>query len=848
MALLTALLGFPGGLGPALATEGHRLERGSATRAARIQLADLRPGARAPTLPAPRTPLGPPAADAQELEEASPDGDGDLSTAAVPSGTTSTAAATPAAIRAVGWVGMSDLTSGCTARPCAEPPDPAIATGPSHVLHAIEHRLAIYDRQGWLLEQVALADLFEPLTQAAAGGYGETMPNVLWSPARNRWLIVQAAWDCTGGWLELAVSTTADPTAGWVLYGIDFGGHLPGFPALGASADTIVLSADHQVVDAAQPGCLRTTRAGASLTVIDWATLLSYPAMLQTAYTLPDTGLVAWRPAGDPSAAGSRVELITAIVTSGGTWHVGWAKLTGRVAGTGSEQIQLSDVVDLTISLELRTFSRPPAPRLPGGETLSLARDPRPTWSVSRGSRLWFVAARTCLPAGDTIVRSCVRVVELDVAGQPLLVRELWVAAGGSDTFGGAIGVSGDGTLFVLYARSSSTSRIRSSLAYRLSLDPSPGLRPAAQILPPGSYDGERWGSVVRLSPDPAQANAIWLAAPSVASGGWSTWVAQALPERSSPPGGTISIAGGAAATNRRSVRIAVSIPAASATTLTRCADDGAMDGALLANGRVAAAAAAVAWSLRDGALPAADGAQRVFCQFGDGTGGWSSPTDDVILLDTIAPTLGAATNRLRNPATLGTSTIPLTLVWTASDSGSGVAGRQIDFRDEDGIYEHLERLPAWLLPGHGYRFRVRVVDRAGNWSGWRYAPAFGLRAYQEASSSITYTGSWSSYLSTSTFGGGARYATAAGSSARLSFTGREVGLVSARGPSRGRAHIYLDGRLVTTVDLHAETISVRQLVFARRWSTVGDHTLRVVVEGTVGHPRVDLDAILVLT
>jgi len=35
-----------------------------------------------------------------------------------------------------------------------------------------------------------------------------------------------------------------------------------------------------------------------------------------------------------------------------------------------------------------------------------------------------------------------------------------------------------------------------------------------------------------------------------------------------------------------------------------------------------------------------------------------------------------------------------------------------------------------------------------------------------------------------------------------------------------------------------------RRVVFARTWSTVGTHTLRIVVFGTAGHTPVDLDAL----
>jgi hypothetical protein len=44
-------------------------------------------------------------------------------------------------------------------------------------------------------------------------------------------------------------------------------------------------------------------------------------------------------------------------------------------------------------------------------------------------------------------------------------------------------------------------------------------------------------------------------------------------------------------------------------------------------------------------------------------------------------------------------------------------------------------------------------------------------------------------------------------------------------------------------VSLRASTNHYRAVVFARNWGANASHTLRLVVVGTAGHPRVDLDA-----
>jgi len=85
------------------------------------------------------------------------------------------------------------------------------------------------------------------------------------------------------------------------------------------------------------------------------------------------------------------------------------------------------------------------------------------------------------------------------------------------------------------------------------------------------------------------------------------------------------------------------------------------------------------------------------------------------------------------------------------------------------------------------------------------------------------------------------------GATASLSFQGRAIGVVAQRGPDRGQADILVDGKKVASIDLHAATLQERRVVFTVRWSGLATHTISVVVAGTQGRPRVDLDAFVVL-
>jgi hypothetical protein len=60
-----------------------------------------------------------------------------------------------------------------------------------------------------------------------------------------------------------------------------------------------------------------------------------------------------------------------------------------------------------------------------------------------------------------------------------------------------------------------------------------------------------------------------------------------------------------------------------------------------------------------------------------------------------------------------------------------------------------------------------------------------------------------------------------------------------------GTATVYLDGVAQKTVNLYSSAAHPRQLVWKQGWSFQGKHTIKVVVTGASGRPRVDLDAFL---
>jgi hypothetical protein len=217
---------------------------------------------------------------------------------------------------------------------------------------------------------------------------------------------------------------------------------------------------------------------------------------------------------------------------------------------------------------------------------------------------------------------------------------------------------------------------------------------------------------------------------------------------------------------------------------------------------------------------------------------------------DTTSPKVDAPRVAVRTGSTLGR--IITTFTWSATDKGSGIVDYNLQHRAGDGHWHNVilrdrtaTHVTLFLKSDRSHAFRVRARDRAGNLSSFVAAPR--IRPDVIQSGSATLSGAWRAAPDANASGGGTRYSTQPGAKASLSFSGRAVGVVVKRGPGRGLADVLVDGTKVATIDLQAATVRERRVAWSIRWNTLGSHTISVVVAGTAGRPRVDLDAFVVL-
>jgi hypothetical protein len=221
---------------------------------------------------------------------------------------------------------------------------------------------------------------------------------------------------------------------------------------------------------------------------------------------------------------------------------------------------------------------------------------------------------------------------------------------------------------------------------------------------------------------------------------------------------------------------------------------------------------------------------------------------------ETAGPVATTPVVRARTGAIVAAGTVPVTITWSAVDTGTGVASYEVQRRLDGGSLEPVA-LPTPLttslslaLPvDRAIQYRVRATDDAGNTGAWSAAGGFHLRLASERSAAVTYGGRWTSRTGPGYLGGAARSSGAAGATASFSFTGRGIAWIGARGATRGKARVYVDGRYVATVDLHGTGTALRRVVWTRTWKSVATHRVTIRVSGTAGHPRVDVDGFAIV-
>ncbi|HEY7590709.1 MAG TPA: hypothetical protein VH723_06935 [Candidatus Limnocylindrales bacterium] len=442
--------------------------------------------------------------------------------AAAPSGRTDTNVIEPA----------TDSTAFGTSDSALEPPDPFIAVGPDHVVQSFNTAFKFMDRRNGTFEVLSLHDFFilptDPITFAFD-------PRVVYDSLHGRWIATDVSFDCEpipdfadvgSGYLDIAVSSTSDPTGEWTSWFIQYGDVLPDYPMLGTSTDKAAIGSNLFGLEALDPGTCGPSGdlfGGTALDVFPWADLLAGGELNFHHEEIPD-GSTA-RPALQTPATSATIHGVNIKFVGPGpdNWNAENFKITGTISSTVDTIVVARYDMSAGVPGVLGGFDAAVlAPRQPGEEppntavdTIDDAVDGRPTDAIWQNGHLFFVSTYRCTPIipSTDVERDCIRVSDVNTNGAtPVKVQDFLINEAGRDLFHGGIGITLNGDLHVTYTRSSVSDFPGTWSVYRGPGDATNSVSTAHEVRAgDGLYDlGDRWGDYTGVAQDPQDGNVVW--------------------------------------------------------------------------------------------------------------------------------------------------------------------------------------------------------------------------------------------------------------------------------------------------------------------------------------------------
>lgn len=389
------------------------------------------------------------------------------------------------------------------------PPDVQLAVGPNHVFEMVNLIGRISTKTGVPVQTAALDTFFR-----AASTDFVSDPKIRYDTQSGRWFA--SLMDVTTSSVLLAVSRSADPTWLWNHYSFLASAGCADQPLLGMSDDKVVLSAnDFSSCTASSP-----SYRGVEYWVINKTDLLAGTSARFIRFG-PNVALRSVQPVSSLTPMTTQY-----LVTAGG----GPTSTLTVLAVTG---VPPGPVTVIPQVLSILTTAIPPNAPQTGTSRVLDTGYPRIEDAMWESNRLWLGLNDGCTPMGDSSVRSCVRLIEVDTANTTVL-QDFDLGIPGKYAFYPALRTDGDGRLFVAFGYSSSGEFPGFMVAMRSSTDP-PNQIGSPQLVRAGAgpeavaCDSSgvcRYGDYFGASRDPSDPSVVWVAGEYGTGSGWATFVA----------------------------------------------------------------------------------------------------------------------------------------------------------------------------------------------------------------------------------------------------------------------------------------------------------------------------------
>src|SRR5256712_4138003 len=416
---------------------------------------------------------------------------------------------------ATGFAGLSygmSYTCGagftCTDR--ATPPDVQIAAGPNYIVEMVNIVYGVWTKQGALGKVSGLASLW------GSGSDYIGDPKVLYDSQSGRWFA--SLLDVSQGSVRFGASASDDPTGSWHTYSFKTSGYCPDQPILGVNDDKVMVSANDYLPGS--KGCSGTF-VGLQYWIFNKSQMLT-GASVEYQVIPPDSSLFSLHPVH--SLTSTKTEYVVSSFASGSGLNL--YSITGV-----PPNVQISQRV-LSIST---LHAPPPVPQLNAATQIDTGDNRVLDASWSNGT-MWVSLNDGCTPAGDSALRSCLRLIEVNTNTNSVL-QDWDVATPGHYYFYPALRADSKGDLFVVFGYSNSSVYPSVAVAAHGFADPintlgqpitlAAGLGPEANatgFCP--SYPVCRYGDYFGATTDPSDTSFVWVAGQYGTQSGWSTWIA----------------------------------------------------------------------------------------------------------------------------------------------------------------------------------------------------------------------------------------------------------------------------------------------------------------------------------
>ena len=138
------------------------------------------------------------------------------------------------------------------------------------------------------------------------------------------------------------------------------------------------------------------------------------------------------------------------------------------------------------------------------------------------------------------------------------------------------------------------------------------------------------------------------------------------------------------------------------------------------------------------------------------------------------------------------------------------------------------------VTPAHGSGKVDVSVTAAGGTSTTNAADSYTFMVrYDQTDPHFVRSGTWSDYLKTAAWNGSYGRSSTAGASVTVTFNGTRLDWIATKGTTTGKADVYLDGVLQTTVNLAAATAVYQQDVWSTHDLASGTHKVKFVLNSS---------------